>query len=178
MAGKSYPNIKLLVHSVLTKSKAYQTLKECRQNFIINVLLCFSSIKGRINFLQMERYTEKCDRYFKIHFENKTNFQDINLSLIKEKVSECILAFDPSHISKSGKKTYGPGSWWSGCAGRAKRGLEICGFAAVDIPHNTAFHLNAIQTPKSKDFNLLHYYCQIIRGKLPVLQRDYKLPGS
>jgi hypothetical protein len=85
------------------------------------------------------------------------------LSLIKEKVSECIVAFDPSYIGKSGKKTYGLGSYWSGSAGRTKRGLEICGFAVVDIPHNTAFHLNAIQTPRSKDFNLLHYYCQIIR---------------
>ena len=85
------------------------------------------------------------------------------MSLIKEKVSECIVVFDPSYISKSGKKTYGLGCYWSGCAGRAKRGLEICGFAAVDIALNTAFHLTAIQTPKSKDFNLLHYYCQIIR---------------
>jgi len=85
------------------------------------------------------------------------------LSLIKEKVSECIVAFDPSYISKSGKKTYGLGCYWSGCAGRAKRGLEICGFAAVDIALNTAFHLTAIQPPKSKDFNLLHYYCQIIK---------------
>ena len=111
----------------------------------------------------MQRYTEKCEQYFRIHFENRLNFQGFNLPLIKERVKECIIAFDPSFINKSGKKTYGLGSWWSGCAGRAKRGLEICGFAAVDIPLNTAFHLNAIQTPKSKDFNLLHYYCQIIR---------------
>jgi hypothetical protein len=121
------------------------------------------SIKGKINFLQMQRYTEKCEQYFRIHFENRLNFQDFNLPLIKERVKECIIAFDPSYISKSGKKTYGLGSYWSGCAGRAKRGLEICGFAAVDIPFNTAFHLNAIQTPMSKDFNLLTWYCQIIR---------------
>jgi hypothetical protein len=110
MTGISYPNIKSPIYSVLAKSTAFQTLKECRQKFIINALLCFSSIKGRINFLQMERYTEKCEQYFRINFENKTNFQDINLSLIKEMVSECILAFDPSHIGKSGKKTYGLGS--------------------------------------------------------------------
>ena len=163
MTSISYPNIKSLIYSVLEKSTAFQTLKECRQKFIINVLLCFSSIKGRINFLQMERYTEKCEQYFRIHFENKLNFQGLNLDLIKEKVSECIVAFYPGYISKSGKKTYGLGSYWSGCAGRTKRGLEICGFAAVDMSLNTAFHLNAIQTPMSKDFNLLHYYRQIIR---------------
>jgi len=74
-----------------------------------------------------------------------------------------MIAFDPSYISKSGKKTYGLGMYWSGCARAAKRGLEICGFAAVDIVRNTAFHLNAVQTPKSKDTNLLHYYCQILK---------------
>jgi hypothetical protein len=83
--------------------------------------------------------------------------------MIKEKVSECIIAFDPSYIPKSGKKTYGLGSYWSGCAGAVKRGLEICGFAAVDIINNTAFHLNAIQTPMSKDFNLAQHYRQIIK---------------
>ena len=163
MTGISYPNIKSLINSTLVKSSVFQTLKECRRKFILNVLLCFSSIKGKINFLQMARYTEKCEQYFRINFENKFNYQDFNLAMIKERVSECILAFDPSYISKSGKKTHGLGSYWSGCAGRAKRGLEICGFAAVDIALNTAFHLNAIQTPMSKDFNLLHYYCQIIK---------------
>ena len=83
--------------------------------------------------------------------------------MIKAKVSECIIAFDPSYIPKSGKKTYGLGSYWSGCAGAVKRGLEICGFAAVDIINNTAFHLNAVQTPMSKNFDLVKHYCQTIR---------------
>jgi hypothetical protein len=73
------------------------------------------------------------------------------------------VAFDPSHIAKSGKKTYGLGSYWSGCAGQVKHGLEICGFAAVDILRNTAFHLNAVQTPKPENQTLLQYYCRIIR---------------
>jgi len=83
--------------------------------------------------------------------------------MIKERITECIVAFDPSYIHKSGKKTYGLGMYWSGCAGRAKWGLDICGFAAVDVMLNTAFHLNAVQTPRSKDTNLLHYYCQLIK---------------
>jgi len=163
MINNSYPNIKSLIISVLENCNKFITLKECRKNFIINVLTCFSSIKGKINFLQMERFSDKCEQYFRINFENKFNFQDFNLTMIKERVSECIVAFDPSYISKSGKKTYGLGMYWSGCAGKAKRGLDICGFAAVDTKLNTAFHLNAIQTPKSKDTNLLHYYCQIIK---------------
>jgi len=163
MTNNSYPTIKHLIINALSKSATFRTLKECRKNFIINVLLCFSSIKGKINFLQMERFSEKCEQYFRINFENKFNFQGFNLTMIKERISACIVAFDPSYIHKSGKKTYGLGMYWSGCASRSKWGLDICGFAVVDIALNTAFHLNAIQTPKSKDTNLLHYYCQIIK---------------
>jgi len=163
MTNNSYPNIKSFIISILIKSTSFKNLKECRKNFIINAFICFSSIKGKINFLQMKRFSNKCEQYFRINFENKFNFQDFNLTMIKERVSECIVAFDPSYIKKSGKKTYGLGMYWSGCAGKAKWGLDICGFAAVDINLNTAFHLNAIQTPHSKDINLLHYYCQIIK---------------
>jgi hypothetical protein len=163
MTNNSYPSIKSLIINTLSNCANFRTLKECRKNFIINALICFSSIKGKINFLQMERFSDKCEQYFRINFENKFNFQDFNLTMIKERITECIVAFDPSYILKSGKKTYGLGMYWSGCASRTKWGLDICGFAAVDIAVNTAFHLNAIQTPKSKDTNLLHYYCQIIK---------------
>ena len=40
--------------------------------------------------------------------------------MIKERVKECIVAFDPSYIKKSGKHTFGLGIYWSGCANRAK----------------------------------------------------------
>ena len=163
MINNSYPNVKSLVISVLSSVSDFKTLKKCRENFIVNVLTCFSSIKGKINFLQMERFSNKCEQYFRINFENKFNFQWFNLSLIKPRVTECIIAFDPSYIKKSGKKTFGLGAYWSGCAGKVKWGLDICGFAVVDIIRNTAFHLNAIQTPKSKEMNLLEYYCHIIK---------------
>jgi hypothetical protein len=163
MTNNSYPNVKSLIIRALLNCVKPKTLKECRKNFIVNVLLCFLSLKDKINFLQLARFTDKCEQYFRINFENKFNFQSFNLSMIKERVKECIIAFDPSYIKKSGKKTFGLGMYWSGCAGKAKWGLDICGFAAVDTVLNTAFHLNAIQTPKSKDTNLLHYYCRIIK---------------
>jgi hypothetical protein len=104
MTSSSYPNIKSLIYSILAGSAVFQTLKECRQNFIINVFLCFLSIKGRINFLQTGRFSEKCEQFFRIHFENGLNFQGFNLSLIKEKVSECIVAFDPVISAKAVRK--------------------------------------------------------------------------
>jgi hypothetical protein len=62
----------------------------------------------------------------------------------------CVIAFDPSCISKSGKLTPGLGRYWTGCAQTSKWRLEISGIAAVDVDNNFAFHLEAVQTPGSK----------------------------
>jgi len=125
--------------------------------------MCYLSIKGKINFLQLSRFSEYCEQYFRINFENRFNFQKFNFTLISmQKIKECIVAFDPSYIPKSGKSTFGTGYFWSGCAKKAKWGLDICGFAVVDILRNTAFHLNAIQTPHLENITLIDYYCRII----------------
>ena len=73
-----------------------------------------------------------------------------------------VIAFDPSYISKSGKHTPGIGYFWSGCASRAKWGLEIGGLAAIDIDNHTAFHLEAIQTMVNKEQSLSDWYADII----------------
>jgi hypothetical protein len=162
MITKVKQNFMTLIYNALTDGK-FAKLSKPRKHFIAHILWLFASVKGKINFLQLKRFSNNCEQYFRINFENKFNFQHFNLKMIQGRVKECIVAFDPSYIKKSGKSTYGLGMYWSGCAGRAKWGLDICGFAAVDITENTAYHLNAIQTPKSKGVNLLHYYCQIIK---------------
>ncbi|MDC0584448.1 transposase [Bacteroidales bacterium] len=72
------------------------------------------------------------------------------------------IAFDPSYISKAGKHTPGTGYFWSGCASRAKWGLEIGGLAAIDIDNHTAFHLEAIQTIADKEQSLSDWYADVI----------------
>jgi len=73
MTNNSYPNIKTLIINLLVKSTVYQTLKAYRREFINNVFICIKSIKGKINFLQMGRFSDKCEQYFRIKFENKFN---------------------------------------------------------------------------------------------------------
>jgi len=63
------------------------------------------------------------------------------------------VAFDPSFIHKSGKQTPGIGYFWSGCAGRALRRIEILGLSVIDADTRLSFHLEAIQTPP---INCLH----------------------
>ncbi|MGC3978934.1 MAG: hypothetical protein QM751_12355 [Paludibacteraceae bacterium] len=148
MSTNEYPNAKYLIIKAL-KSNKFSGLKESRKRFVLHVLLSFLSIKGRINFLQLSRFSEHCEQYFRINFENKFNFQDFNLSLIAgQMIKECIVAFDPSYIPKSGKKTFGVGRYWSGCAKQAKWGLDICGFALVDVLQKAAFHFEMPSKPR------------------------------
>jgi hypothetical protein len=61
MINSSYLNIKSLIYSVLEKTKSCN-LKDCRKNIMVCVLSCFACIKGRINFLQMARFADKCEQ--------------------------------------------------------------------------------------------------------------------
>ena len=152
-------------------------LNKSRKKIISNVLWLFLSIKGRINFLQMERFGTDCEQTFRNQFEEKFDFLAFNNHLIEGVVGdETIIAFDPSYIPKAGKKTPGTGRFWSGAASTSKYGLEICGFALVDVKSNNAFHLNAFQSPGAsklgeKDMTLLDHYCSLITGNAVDLSR-------
>ena len=146
----------------------FARLNKSRKDFIVNVLWHILSIKGKINFLQLARYSRHCEQTFRNHFDKRFDFFSFNKLLIDQVASsERIVAFDPSFIPKAGKSTYGKGKYWSGVAKAAKWGLDICGFAVVDIINNTALHLNAWQTPSAdeltkKGLNLLTYYASLV----------------
>jgi hypothetical protein len=126
---------------------------DCRipKSFLL-VLLLFLSVKGRINFLQLERFSGKCEQRFRYFFERDFNFFSFNKTLITSHIkTKMALAFDPSYILKAGKKTPGVGYFWSGCAGKVKWGLEFCGLAILDLERSTAFHLFGFQTADLKD---------------------------
>lgn len=162
MKTSEHPNANNLINNILSSS-VFSNVKQTRKRFILHLLMCFLSIKGKINFLQLARFSRQCEQYFRINFENIFNFQQFNFRLISMlKIKECIIAFDPSYIPKSGKSTFGTSYFWSGCAKKAKWGLDICGFAVVDVCRNTAFHLNAIQTPPLEKITLLDYYCSLL----------------
>ena len=125
-------------------------------------LVLFLSIRGKINFLQLGRFSTRCEQSFRYFFEKGIDFLCFNTALIKTHIEgKTAIAFDPSYISKAGKKTSGVGYFWSGCAGRSKWGLEFCGLAVLDLTRQTAFHLNGFQTIDLKDEeSLLQFYCR------------------
>lgn len=152
---------KYQVKFILNKMKA---VNKWRYDFILEVFGLILSIKGRINFLQFERFGNYGEQHYRNQFENRFDFMSFNKELIHEHASKHLtIAFDPSYINKSGKSTPGVGWYWSGCAGKSKWGLEIGGIAAIDIENHTAFHLEAVQTPNDlKSTSLLDHYTSVL----------------
>jgi len=137
----------------------------------METLILFLSIRGRINFLQLARYGNYKEQRYRQQFEKRFDFLAFNKELtLSQGSGRYAIAFDPSYVSKSGKETPGVGWYWSGCANRAKWGLEIGGLAAIDIDNHTAFHLEAVQTLNSDDQNLCDWYAGVISERIDTLK--------
>jgi hypothetical protein len=174
MILKGYISYKKLIYSMLDKTA---NINKWRKDFMIEVFMLFLSIKGRINFFQLERYGQFSEQRYRQQFEKPFDFMEFNKQLaISNGSGRFVIAFDPSYISKSGKLTPGLGRYWSGCAQTSKWGLEISGIAVVDVDNNFAFHLEAVQTPGSKgdpnsDENLLDWYGNVLFERKDTLSQ-------
>jgi Transposase DDE domain len=116
--------------------------------FFAHLVCLFMQVKGRINFVQMGRYGRYNESTYRANFAKAFDFQGFNTELIKAGGSgHYVVAFDPSHIRKSGKHTFGRGKFWSGRDNAMKAGLELGGFAVCDMDNHTALHLEGFQTP-------------------------------
>jgi hypothetical protein len=140
-----------------------QNISKSQSKFILISMGLFLGIIGRINFLQLSRYSKYGEQYFRNQFEHTFDFMELNRILIQSNCgSNIAIAFDPCYISKSGKHTPQVGWYWSGVANSSKWGLEIGGLAVIDINNHSAFHLEAIQTKQGLDVSLLMQYANSI----------------
>ena len=162
-------NYKSLIIRTLDKISVFN---KCRKDFFCEVIILLLSIKGRINFLQLGRFGVFSEQRYRQQFEKPFPWLDFNKELtLSQGGNRFVIAFDPSYISKSGKKTPGLGWYWSGCAGKAKWGLEIGGLAAIDLDNHTAFHLEAVQTliDDKQETNLVDWYVSVVKERRETL---------
>ena len=144
-------------------------INKSRRKFMLEIFMLFLSIPKRINFLQLERYSDYGEQRFRRQFEEKFDFISFNKALSMPYLSNrTALALDPSFIHKSGKHTPGIGYFWSGCAGKVMRGLEILSLSVIDASSSLSFHLQAIQTPSvgclhNHNFTLIDWYAAVIK---------------
>lgn len=133
-----------LIDAILLKMSGIGVIQS---RFISHILLLILSIKGKINFLQLERHGSYSERSYRSNFSKEFDWLDFNSKFVSDQCSdELIIGFDPSFISKSGKCTPGLGYFYSGCSSRYEKGLEIGCYSVIDVKQNTAYHLYAAQS--------------------------------
>lgn len=145
------------------------------KKFLLTLFAQWWGVLGRYNFINMSRYVSYSEQGLRNGYDREMNFMEVNKRLVANKCSrEIILCFDPTFISKSGKRTYGLGHYWSGKDQRSKKGLELGCLAAVDVENETAFHLEGVQTPcsvarKKQKSTLIDHYRDFILSKAESL---------
>ena len=86
-----------------------------------------------------EEYSYKTVERF---FDKKIDWLGIKWVLIKNVIGkEVILVADESTISKSGKKTYGLGYFYSGLQSRVIKSIQVLTFSLVDVESRRAYPL-------------------------------------
>jgi len=150
-------------------------LNKCRRDFMIEIFMLYLSIPSRINFLQLGRYSRFGEQRFRRQYEQGFDFFSFNKALSMPWIGKRnAVAFDPSFIHKSGKHTPGIGYFWSGCAGRALRGIEILGLSVIDADTRLSFHLEAVQTPspnclQDNELSLIDWYAAVIKKQIKLI---------
>jgi hypothetical protein len=110
------------------------------------ILLVF----GKVNFTNLSRYSDICEKTYRRHYAQPFNFPALNAQLIAAAIPASrpqIAAIDCSFIPKSGKKTYGVDWFYNGSASRTEKGLEISVIAVIDVNAHQGYTLSVQQTP-------------------------------
>ena len=154
--------------------KSYSAkLRKSFKTAFIQLMILYMVLPRKINFTQMERYSDSSEQCFRQLFEREFDWMQFNLFLMRQRFGESIrkaIAIDASYISKSGKKTPYIGKFWLGYAFAMKRGLEILGIGIIDVNSRDCLMLRVEQTPnkaylekQGEDYNLVDWYLDVLR---------------
>jgi hypothetical protein len=163
-------NVKTLTAQILRKMP---NIKRWQFKFISTLPSLLLAMRGRYNFFNMARWGDYEEGAYRENYGRSFDWLQFNVLLAEQTLSnDLAIAFDPSFLPKSGKHTPGIGYFYSGCAGRELRGLELSGLAVIDQQDKTALHLEAIQTiDQQEEESLLGFYARSISERAEKLQQ-------
>lgn len=152
-------SIEILTATILSKMSC---ISKWQSKFFIETVKLWFRLRGRYTFENLARQGTLSSESYRSNFSKFFDFKKFNLELFNYLDTEKIWAFDPTYLSKSGKKTYGIGYFWSGCKQKVSRGIELAGLAIVDVRNHSAFHYYATQTVLEEGQDLLRYYSNLL----------------
>lgn len=139
------------------------------------LFMAIQAASGRATMLNLSRYGAGSPRRLARWARRAFNFIHFNMALLASAdiLNHCVVAaFDPSFISKSGKKTWGLGKFFNSCASKAQKGLESCTVALIDCDEQTAYAVDVAQTPASMpdDQSRIDFYVSVFKRSAALLR--------
>ena len=159
-------------------------LSKSIQTNVMEMLFLLMVIPRRCNFTQMGRYGNRGEQCYRQTAERSVNWLEMNMWLsafaFKQGKGRNAIVIDPSFIKKAGKHTPYVGTFWSGCAGAVKHGLEILGIGVIDVDLHECMMLKAVQTTlekgeEKKEMSLYDWYAKVLEDDKVRLQRICKV---
>lgn len=159
-------------------------LNKSIQTNVMEMLFLLMVIPRKCNFTQMGRYGKRVEQCYRQTAERSVNWLEMNMWLsafaFKQGKGRNAIVIDPSFIKKAGKHTPYVGTFWSGCAGAVKHGLEILGIGVIDVDLHECMMLKAVQTTlekgeEKKEMSLYDWYAKVLEDDKVTLQRICKV---
>jgi hypothetical protein len=177
-----------MVHDILQQIPG---LGQPQRKFLATLFVTILVLRGRVNFRNLSRYCNYCERTIARQFRCTFDWPDFHQRVLQTALdprSELISAQDASFIPKSGRQTFGLGHFFNGCTGRAERGLEIATLAVVDVTRRCACTIACAQTPpaaqtapkQEQEETLVDFYKQQLREqrhRLPAVVTYHAVDG-
>jgi hypothetical protein len=129
-------------------------LSQPQRKFLATLFVPILVLRGRVNFRTLSRYCNYSERPIARQCRKPFDWPDFQqrvLLMALDPRAELVSAHDASFIPKSGKQTCGLGHFFTGCASRAARGLEISTLAVVEVTRRCAFTRAGAQTPPGEE---------------------------
>jgi hypothetical protein len=146
-----------------------------QRTFLTELFAVLLGRQGRATFENLARYSRFTELTFRRHFATCFDWLTFNTACIDFTQGPFIGVVDCSFVPKSGTKTFGLDKFWSSCAGKAQRGLEVSVLACVNTLTKECFALEASQTPPAitqqddKPYSRLSWYLEQLADCLPHL---------
>lgn len=133
-------------------------------------------LRGKFNFSNLARHSELSEKTYRRGFRRDFDFEQFNLQCILQRPFQgnLVAVMDASYIPKRGSKTYGLGKFYSGCLGKAVKGLEISEIALIDQNSRQAFALSTKQTVDEVGKTRTELYAKQLKDSAPKFPEELR----
>lgn len=124
-------------------------IKHWQRSFVSTLFSTLLLIPGRATYSNLSRYSSLNEKTYRRQYQHDFPFEAFNLACLETQLGKgrrYAAIIDASYVPKSGKHTFGIDWFYSSCAGKASRGLEISQIALVDLESEQTYALSCQQT--------------------------------